>query len=528
MTLTAGKLRAFALALAALAGLVVATMLTGGPRASAQTPATQPNIVVIETDDQTLESFRSGVMPSAVKLLGGNGGTTFTNAVVTTPLCCPSRAAFLTGQYGHNNGVLSNRPGYLGLSDPGSVLPTWLRNAGYTTAHVGKWLHKYENAVKPLTKVAPGWDEWYTALEPRAYYDYSLMVNGGKEKFGDAKRDHLTSVLNRTAVKLIREHVPEDDPLYLQLDQYAPHAGPGSTTRRCINGSVPAPGDENLFKKEPPPKPPSFNETDVSDKPSFIQGQPSLSSGAISQIQRRYGCALASLVAVDRGIKRIWSELGKTGERDNTVILFTSDNGFFYGEHRLAKSKFRVYEEAIRVPLAIRVPQAVLGSAPVAKVDQPVANIDLTSTLLELSGAEPCATGSGCRIQDGRSLLDLMRGSSAGWPADRAIEIEFKEKGVPSELSASCTFAAARTASAIYVEHSSIPDAGGNACKPADEIEYYDLVDDPFELENLYPAQPGTPEAAAQSALEARLKELRACAGIEGRDPQPPGGFYCD
>jgi N-acetylglucosamine-6-sulfatase len=513
---------------AALGALVAASLVVAQDSATAGTEAGKnPNIVVIETDDQTLESLRSETMPNVIKLLGGDG-TTFTNAVVTTPLCCPSRATFLTGQYGHNSGVLSNRPGYAGLQDRGSVLPTWLRNEGYVTAHLGKWLHQYETTIRPKTRVAPGWDEWHTALEPRAYYDYSLMVNGEKEAFGTSKRDHLTAVLNRTAVELIREYVPKRKPLYLQLDQYAPHSGPGSTTERCRNGAVPAPGDENLFKDEPLPEAPSFNEEDVSDKPSFIASQNSLDAEAVENIQRRYGCALASLAGVDRGVKKIWRALGQTGERDNTVIVFTSDNGFFYGEHRLPKSKFRVYEEAIRVPLVMRVPRPLLDAAPVPEVARPVSNADITATLVELAGARPCSSRGDCRVLDGRSLTGLMTGQDAGFPQDREIVIEFKEKGVPSELTASCEFAAVRTLGQVYVEHSSVPAEGGTQCKAATEIEHYDLANDPFQLQNLYPAPQGSALAQSQQALDDRLRELRDCAGIAGRDPQPDSGVYCE
>jgi N-acetylglucosamine-6-sulfatase len=514
------------LALAAFAAAVAVAAVTG-PGASAQGGgAEKPNIIIIQTDDQTLESFRSEVMPSTLKLIGGGGGTTFTNAVVTTPLCCPSRVATLTGQYGHNNGVLSNNPGYAGLSNPGNVLPAWLQDAGYVTAHVGKWLHQFERVQKPKTKPAPGWDEWYTALEPRAYYNYKLYVNGGKEKFGDSDRDHLTEVLARTSVNLIRKYVPRDKPFFLELDQYAPHAGPGRGKNQCLNAPVPSPGDEKLFKSADLPGPPSFNEEEIGDKPSFINNLPSLGNKAIAAIEKRYRCSLASLAGVDRGVKKIWRALGQTGERDNTVIVFMSDNGFFFGEHRLAKSKFRVYEEAVRVPLAIRVPQSLLGAAPAGEVDQQVANIDIAPTLLELAGAEPCA--GDCRVLDGRSLLDLMAGNAVGYPQDRAIEIEFKEKGVPSELSASCTFAAVRTATQILVEHTSVPEANGQSCRPADEVEHYNLADDPFQLDNLFPAEPGSQAAQSQAALEQRLDQLRTCAGIEGRDPQPAGGFYCE
>ena len=518
--------RGIGLALAPLAGLVALALFGGDPDAAAQSGAAKkPNIIFIQTDDQTLESFRSEVMPNTTKLIAGGGGTTFTQAVVTTPLCCPSRITSLTAQYGHNNGVLSNRPGYAGLEEPRNVLPEWLREAGYVTAHLGKWLHQYERVTKPKTKPAPGWDEWYTALEPRAYYDYTLYVNGDKEKHDDSDRDHLTNVLNRTAIQLIRKYVPKDKPLFLQLDQYAPHAGPGRDNR-CVNAPVPTPGDEKLFRGAKLPEPPSFNEEDISDKPSFIKDLPALGKKATASIKRRYRCALASLAGVDRGVKKIWQALGQTGERDNTVLVFMSDNGFFFGEHRLPKSKFRVYEEAVRVPLAIRVPGSVLGGTPVAEVDQQVANLDVPVTLLELAGATPCA-GS-CRVMDGRSLLELMRGDASAWPQDRAIEIEFKEKGVPSELSASCVFAAVRTVSELYVQHTSVPEAGGETCRPANEIEHYDLADDPFQLDNLFPAQPDSPAAQKQQALKARLDKLRDCAGIEGRDPQPAGGFYCE
>jgi N-acetylglucosamine-6-sulfatase len=525
---TGARPRVALLALAALGVIVAGSTVLAADNATAGSGAAKnPNIIVIETDDQTLESLRPDTMPGVIKLLAGEG-TTFSNAVVTTPLCCPSRATFLTGQYGHNNGVQSNRPGYAGLRDRGSVLPTWLRNEGYVTAHLGKWLHQYETTIRPKTRVAPGWDEWYTALEPRAYYDYPLFVNGEKEMFGDSKRDHLTSVLNRTAVELIREYVPKRKPLYLQLDQYAPHSGPGSKTDRCRNGAVPSPGDERLFNDEPLPDPPSFNEEDVSDKPSFIRSQNSLDAEAIDNIQRRYGCALASLAGVDRGVKKIWRALGETGERDNTVIVFTSDNGFFYGEHRLPKSKFRVYEEAIRVPLVIRVPQPVLGGAPVPDVARQVSNADVTATLLELAGARPCSSKGECRVLDGRSLTGLMTGQDTGFPQDRGIVIEFKEEGVPSELTASCEFSALRTTTHIFVEHSSVPAEGGTQCRQADEVEHYDLASDPFELDNLFPAPQGSPLAQTQEALADRLAELRKCAGIAGRDPQPESGVYCE
>jgi arylsulfatase A-like enzyme len=172
-----------AVAAVALAALVA---LGGAYPGSAPAPAaaatqSQPNVIVVVTDDMPMLFLSQATLPTTLGLLGAQG-TTFQNSVVTTPLCCPSRAAFLSGQYGHNNGVLSNRPGYSDLLSKRSTLPMWLRRAGYATVHLGRYLNGY--AQKGPNKVAPGWDEWYTALEPRNYYDYDLQANGKKVHHG--------------------------------------------------------------------------------------------------------------------------------------------------------------------------------------------------------------------------------------------------------------------------------------------------------------------------------------------------------
>ncbi len=164
--------------------------------------AAKPNFLVVVTDDQTLEQMRA--MPKTERFIGRKG-TTFSEAVVTTPHCCPSRASMLTGQYAHNHGILSNKHGYPAFVDPGNVLPVWLQRAGYTTAHLGKFLNGYEKAVGPITTVAPGWDEWATLLKPRRFLDYDLQVNGETVSYGDQKKDFLTTVLTDRAGKLIRD-----------------------------------------------------------------------------------------------------------------------------------------------------------------------------------------------------------------------------------------------------------------------------------------------------------------------------------
>jgi N-acetylglucosamine-6-sulfatase len=484
----------------------------------------RPNIVFITTDDQTLAAFNSRTMPYTVANVAG-AGTTFANSVVTLPLCCPSRAVHITGQYGHNNGILNNKPGYPALRDKRNVLPTWLKNGGYATLHVGRYLNEYPKGKR--TKPAPGWDEWHTALERRTYFDYDLMVNRKRVEHGDKQKDYLTRVLNKSAVQLVRRYAPRAQPFFLQFDQFAPHAGPGVKKGPCAGDDTadPDPKDFGQFAAEPVPRPPSFDEEDISDKPSFIRKVGRITERRLKEITERYRCALASLRAVDRGVAAVDAALAQAGELERTVVIFTSDNGFFNGEHRLAREKIRPYEEALRVPLVMRIPQTVAGPT-VPTVNELVANIDLAPTILELAGASPCIPGGGCRVMDGRSLLGLAAGQG-GWPQDRGIVLEFKVTDPEFGTSSSCAYRGIRTPSQVYLEHTSIPNPVTGVCQPGDEREHYDLNADPFQLQNLYPAPDSSPAATLQSQLASRLSVLADCAGIEGRDPLPPSGHYC-
>jgi N-acetylglucosamine-6-sulfatase len=490
----------------------------------------QPNIVVITTDDQTLASLSGATMPSTLESIGA-GGTRFTNAVVTTPLCCPSRATLLTGQYAHNHGTLSNNPGYEDLRDKRNTLPVWLHRAGYVTAHVGKYLNGYRAAADRPRDVAPGWDQWHTVLDPRKYvryYGYKLAVNGELTRVGSKPRDYITRVINRRAAKMVRRYAPKRSPLYLQVDHRAPHTEEGVDSGPPCGGLVPPdPRDATAFRDEELPRPASFDEQDVSDKPSFIRELPRLAPSTMAAIAERYRCGLASLLAVDRGVAKLVGALRRAHELDDTVLMFTSDNGFFYGEHRIPEQKTRPYEEALRVPLLIRVPDRYLGGDTAApEVSEPVANIDLAPTILDLAGAEPCRRRKSCRVMDGRSLLGLIRGTAA-WPEDRAIAIEF-DAGERARPTLVCRYEGVRVAGHVYVRHTAAADPLSGECQPIQETEHYDLVADPFQLDNLFPADPGSPEAAIEDTLDARLERLRDCEGIPGRDPVSVRHEYCE
>ena len=509
-----------------LGALVAAAFL--GVAAQPAAHAARPNIVVITTDDQDAASASSRAMPHLSRLLK-RSGTSFEQAIVSGPLCCPSRAVALTGQYGHNNGVMwNNTPAYSFLRDKGNTLPVWLRGAGYRTAHLGKYLHDFGTAVGDPDAVAPGWSDWQTVLEPVSYYNYVLRDNGRRVRYGERDDDYITRVLNRRAVRVIERYAPHPAPLFLAIDHFAPHRS-GYSDPRCGNFASPDRVDRRAFLDEPLPRPPSFNEPDMSDKPSFSAGRPGIGRAGRAAIAREHRCRLATLQAVDRGVAQVHAALQRAGELDDTVFVFTSDNGWFAGQHRIRAEKIYPYEEALRVPLIVRLPARLKAAASPRTSSAPVANVDIVPTLLALAGARPCSGPEGCRRLDGRSLVGLLRGRRQGWPVDRALLLELRsERQKLAFPFTPCDYAGLRAPGRVYIEHRSATAASGRACWPVSDAERYDLVADPFELHNLSPADPGTSQHETEAVLRSRLAALRQCAGVEGRDPPLPGGYFCE
>lgn len=497
-----------------LAGCATGAASEPEPAPRGPAPPDVPNLVVIVTDDQTARQFSQRTMPATHRLLVGEG-VNFTDAIVTTPLCCPSRASFLTGQYTHNNGVVSNT--YLKLRDKSNVLPAWLRRGGYRTAHVGKYLNNYAKSLDDPAGVPPGWDEWFTVLEPERYGDYSISDNGKVVKHGWNPRDHLTRVLNDRAVELVDQLAKRTEPFYLQVDHYAPHAGKGNSGGGCPGGAAPERRDRGRFPDQRPPAERSFDGP-VADKASFIRALPKIERREIERIHARWRCALEALVGVDRGIDRLVTALRRAGELDDTAIVFTSDNGSYFGEHRIAAGKHFPYEEGIRVPLVIRPPRG-LAAAPGTRSSAPVANIDLAPTLLELASAQPCIGAGRCRVLDGRSLVPLLGDSAAAWPARRPLLIELDLPPSNSgEWARPCRYRAVRMTGHIYIHYTS-GGAPGRRCEKIDEEEHYALADDPQQTRNRV-ADPGPGDERVASRLRLHLAELKDC---RGRAPAPGG-----
>jgi N-acetylglucosamine-6-sulfatase len=480
-----------------------------------------PNIVVVMTDDQATSQVGPLYLPRTTRLLQDEG-TTFENAFLTTPLCCPSRASLLTGQYGHNNGVLTNSYRY--LRGERNVLPAWLRRAGYVTAHVGKFLNRYHRDDHPAA-VAPGWDQWYTQLDTSqdTYYDWDMSRNGHRRHYGSRPRDYAPRVFERDAVRLTRRFVPRSRPLYLQVDELAPHPGLHQRTPGC--GAIPDARDVGKHDDVELPQPPSFNEADLRDKPRFISRQPPLAPKEVNRMTRRYRCGLASLEEVDRTVGHLYRELQRLGELWRTVFIFYTDNGVFYGEHRIGGGKLYPYEEADRTPLYIRLPPPY-RSGLVSRVIQPVANIDLAPTILRLAHARPCRAPGQCRVLDGRNLLPLLRGKSPSWASQRPLGVELDIAYV-NKKHAVCKYAGVRVPGAIFIRHSRVASRSGHRCVRHVERERYDLRRDPDQLHNLCFGGRGCPKDPRQRKLRRLLAKISHCSGVHGRDPRRSARPYC-
>ncbi len=403
-------------------------------------------------------------MPQVRRHLAASG-ITFTNAYVVNPACCPSRTSMLTGQYSHSTGVWRNHGKHGGFAafDDSSTIATWLDDAGYETALYGKYLNGYlHNSYIP-----PGWDHWmaFTGQQGRAtgnYYDYDLNVDGVIEHHGELPEDYSTDLLADAAVRLVRS---TDDPFFLFLTPPAPHYP-----------AIPAPGDVGAASDLEPWRPASFNEPDVTDKPSWVALGNPLPAGRTAHLDELHRLEVESLSALDDAVGRIMRTLEQTGKLDNTAVFFISDNGYLLGEHRLV-AKAAPYEESIRVPLLFR--YDALGTA-ATEVAEPVLNIDLAPTIVEIAGVD--APGV-----EGKSLLPLVTGSGMWSRPGFAIE-HLGHRGPHRTDTGVPTYCAVHTERFVYIVY----ERGLN--------EIYDLRQDPEQLVNR--------ATEGGSELEQRLRAL--------------------
>lgn len=425
----------------------------------------RPNIILVLTDDQDVSTLRH--MPYVTGDFQASA-TTFPNATYNFPLCCPSRVSMLRGQYAHNHRVWENiepEGGYdrfVEVGDEDSHLARWLDEAGYNTGMFGSYINGYnpqQDDPKP-----EGWDRFV----PR-WFSYD-----GERASSQVYEDELTK---DNAIRWLEQKVPGPRPFFAWISFHAPHA-PSKFDPRYAE----------RFTETPLPKPPSFNEEDVSDRPGYVADLPRLTDERVAQLEESQRDRLRGLLTPDDAVRRIVEVLKSEGELDNTYIVFWSDNGVMLGQHRVL-GKRHAYLESISFPMIVHGPGVPRG----ATDPRIVMNQDLAPTFARIGHADLP------EFVDGRSMLPILDGSGS-WREVGLIE----GPEPPSRLGGQMrppAYQGLRTEDYTYVEYAT------------GDYEYYDLPTDPYQLTNAYASL----DEARKAALQEKTRSLGKCAGVECR-----------
>ncbi|MEX2260560.1 MAG: sulfatase [Bryobacteraceae bacterium] len=448
--------------------------------------ATQrPNIIFVLVDDLRWDELGCAghpfaSTPHADRL--AREGALFTNAFAVAPLCSPSRASFLTGLYPHSSGITDNT----GRAARSHQLVTWprlLHDSGYESAFLGKWHMGNDDSPRP------GFDHWVSFRGQGECIDPDLNING-KEV---SSRGYITDILTGHAVNFLER--PRQKPFCLYLAHKAVHPNitqrdDGSTTASpsAVGGFIPASRHRTLYAGLKPPRRPSFGKP-PHGKPALerlIDGLPPLGPATATPdeaIRNR----MRMMKAVDEGLGRILQTLEKTTALDNTLVVFTSDHGYFYGEHGLDAERRLAYEETIRIPLLMRYPRLI---PPHTRIGRFALTVDMAPTALALAGVSPPAN------LQGRSLLPLFQGNPADWRDAFLIEY-FSDTVFPRIRGMG--YKAVRTDRWKYIRY--------NELKGMDEL--YDLRSDPYETVNR------VADSKARALLQDRLDQLLRETGAQ-------------
>jgi N-acetylglucosamine-6-sulfatase len=458
---------------------VVVVLLATACDAEEQKRPQMPNILFILADDLDDDSQTIAHMENLRSLIT-NRGVTLNNAYVTQSVCCPSRASILRGQYPHNTGVTSNRredyAEFVSSGREASTFATWIHDAGYQTSYFGKYLNGYDT-----TRIPPGWDRWfsdYGATKDQQFNDQGTLVTFDPDKylFEDVLRDKtLEWLMDRDTSK----------PFLAVISTHAPH-----------QPAIPAPRHANLFPGADLPKPPSFNEAQVSDKNEWVRQLPLLSRDQIDVMQRLYRNRLRVMEGVDEMLEAVVSELRAQGELDNTYIFFSSDNGFHMGQHRFSQGKETAYEEDIAVPMIVRGP----GVPAHVTRQQLVLNQDLAPTFADIADA------SVPNFVDGRSFLAVLGDNPPGsWRTGFLVQARATENR-QQWIHPMPTNFALRTARYEYIDY------------PSGRDELYDMDRDPYQINTIYTSPP----EGVLAQMKTQLKLLEGCGGDECTTAEGP------
>jgi arylsulfatase A-like enzyme len=482
----------------ALVAFLASSLVLGslGPTLSEAKARSRPNVVIIMTDDQRWDTVTHRFMPQLTRILSDNPSITYTNAFVPNSLCCPSRASTLTGDYSHTTGVYGNTGLWGGFSsftplpegrsasavDDSSTMAVDMRDAGYRTALIGKYLNGYPS--HHFDYVPPGWDRWFVVGTGVYYNYYAATLNGRSWRYGSAPQDYITRVLSNKAKGFV--HTLSDQPFFLYYATTAPHAP-----------AIPDPRDVGRFDLSGYKQPPSFGEAEAG-APRYIEDMP-WDAATVEKANAFHESQLDTNFGVDRSIGEIWDALPA-----NTVVLFMSDNGYTWGEHKW-RNKQVPYDESLRIPMMV-VGKELQASLPKGRDRCPsmyrfttscdarlVLNVDVVPTLEGFAG-----------VMSGHPVEGLDMFASAR----NDFVLEHWNGGVKHEVP---TYCGIRSADWMYVRYNKSEE-------PVDE-SLFDERADPFEMNNLAVTDP------TDAAVAAQLDTLRHRAAVLC---QVGGGIYPD
>lgn len=517
---------AVATALAALlvAGLVAVPTQAADEKRRAEPglPTSQPNLVVVMADDMRADDL---LYAPSIRRLVAQRGVRFENSFSSYPLCCPARASFLTGAYPHNHGVMWHlRPYGYGSFDDSRTLATSLAEAGYRTGFVGKYLNGYGSMRSKVSggpsykHVPDGWTDWIGSLDNPGggvfhgdtynYYDTAYNVDGRIDNRYRGR--YQTTVIGDFSVRLARKYARSGKPFFLNVNYVAPHHGgpTESDDRRFVRRT------DGVMEDFASPARPAWVrgrfdrtirrgagvlrsghlEKDVSDKPTYFSELPEPNRRELRALRDLTRQRAEAIFAMDRQVRRLVRQLERSGVWDDTVFVFTSDNGYFLGEHRKRTGKTRAHEPSLRVPLVVAGPGIPAGE----RRYDPISTVDLSATLLDLGGAAPPV------VADGASRTTTLRVGDQGWDVP-----VLTESALPARRA---TFSKGRTSVGVRTSQYSLIDNG-----PWDD-ELYDLAADPLQERNVY----SRPEyAAVREQLLQVLAQIKDCAGDTCRTRLP-------
>ena len=466
-----------------------AAAVPNAPPQAGATAGKRPNIVFILTDDLALNLVQ--YMPHVVKMQ--KDGVTFANYFVTDSLCCPSRSSIFTGRFPHDTGIFRNTGndgGFQAFHNRHHELATFataLTATGYRTAMMGKYLNGYKPQKNPPE---PGWSLWEVAGNGYPQFNYDLSDNGKFVRAGNQPTEYLTDVLAAKAVDFIKQSAGA--PFAIEVATFSPHAP-----------YTPAPRDADAFPDLRAPRTAAFNATPDENAPQWLKTHPALTAGDMARIDTDFRKRAQSVQAVDKMIGELEAAVASIGEANNTYFVFSSDNGYHMGEHRLMPGKMTAFDTDIHVPLIVTGP----GIAPGRVVQEIADNIDLNPTFTEIGGAATAAN------VDGRSLLPLLQGRTVtDWRKAALVEHhgmlrDTTDPDFPGKRSGNPpSYEAIRGLTWVYVEY----DGG--------EKEYYDRATDPDELHNVYSSLPNDQKASLHAMVTSlqNCHDAQSCSAADG------------